>query len=184
YQTTASSPFTDTGAAGTASGTLGGAAVSTSTGADSSNAFRVQNNAGTMTVLDVDTTNQRLGVNAPAPSSLFQLNQSNLAPRTVSNTGAAVTGVGTTFFSTFQPGDTFTLTVTGGVCTISEITPDLNLTCTAAPSGSASGSTYSFTQQTRLAVLDNGKSIHSGTLIVTNPASGRTYSLRNDPATN
>ncbi|HKX24595.1 MAG TPA: hypothetical protein VJM46_05125, partial [Candidatus Saccharimonadales bacterium] len=113
------------------------------------------------------------------------IKQSGLVPGTVSNSAASatVTGASTTFLSTFQQGDTFTITSSGNSCTISQIASDTSLTCTATLAGSSSGSTYSYTAQSRLSVIDNGQIKLGGNLLVSNPSVADQYSLRVNPTT-
>ncbi|HEX3082592.1 MAG TPA: hypothetical protein VHQ86_05045, partial [Candidatus Saccharimonadia bacterium] len=188
YQTTASSPFTDTGAAGTSSNLVGSASVTGSDSADSSAAFRIQNNAGSASVLNVDTLNQRVGINTSGPSGALQVYQSNFTPGNVNTTnGVATVAAGsqaTTFTSTFQPGDTFTITASGNTCTILSIQDDSNLTCTANLTSTQTNSAYSFTPQARLTVKDNGQANFAGALLITNPGSASTYSIKNDSTDN
>ncbi len=166
------------------SGTNGSALLQNTT--DSATALRIQNAAGTATIFNVDTSNQRAGINTAAPGSTFQVNQSSLAPGTVSNSAssASVTGTSTTFFSTFQRGDTFTITSSGNTCTVLSIASDTALTCTAALAGSSSGSTYSFTQQARATVGDNGTTNLNGTLIISSPTANNQFTFRNDTSDN
>jgi hypothetical protein len=89
--------------------------------------------------------------------------QGTTAPGTVSVSGTAVTGVGTTFTSTFLPGDTITVTTTSGSETkaITTITSDTVLV-TAAFAGTASaGTAYTLVGGTRLQVLGNGVTVSS-----------------------
>ncbi len=132
-------------------------------------AFQVQD-SNANPVVNVDTTNQRLGLNTNAPSGLLQVNQGTLAPGTVTNSAssAAVTGSSTTFTTTFTPGDAFTITSSGNTCTILSITDNTHLTCAAALSGSSSGSAYTLGNSARLTVLQNG-SVGIGTSSPTNP---------------
>jgi fibronectin-binding autotransporter adhesin len=148
-------------------------------------ALQVQNAAGN-TVFDTDTTNQRVGINTAAPGSLLHVGQSNLTPGTVTNSAssASVTGTSTTFTTSFQPGDTFTITSSGNTCIVQEVVNDTSLTCTATLAGSSSGSAYSFTQQTRLKVADSGTTTVAGNLYVTNPNSARMFGIFNDPSDN
>ncbi len=105
-------------------------------------------------------------------------------PGTVTNSSSSanVTGTSTTFLSTFQPGDTFTITSSGNTCIVKQITSNTALVCTANLAGSSSGSAYSFTQQTRLSVTDAGRTTAVGALYVSNPGASDQYSLRVDPA--
>lgn len=157
---------------------------SQSTQANAVDAFAVQNTSGN-SVVDVDTINQRLGINTSAPTSLLQVNQSTLAPGTVTNSASstAVTGTSTTFLSTFQPGDTFTITSTSNTCTIAQITSDTALVCTTALAGAATGSAYSFTQQVRLSVTNAGVTNHAGVLAVTNPAVPNLFTVKTSAST-
>ncbi len=120
-------------------------------------AFQVQD-TNANAVVNVDTTNQRLGVNTAAPSGLFQVSQGTITAGTVSNSAssAAVTGTSTTFTTTFTPGDSFTITSSGNTCTILSITDNTHLTCTASLSGTSSGSAYTLGNAARVTVAQNG----------------------------
>jgi len=171
------------GARGT-SGTSGSVIVKAN-GVDTTAAFSVQNAGATATVLDVDTTNQRVGINTAAPGSLLQANQASLTPGTVSNSASSanVTGSSTTFLTTFGPGDTFTITSSGNTCIVKQVTSDTALVCTVALASLSSASAYSFTQQARLTVSNSGKTIVNGPLFVTNPAVPENFAAWTDPAT-
>ncbi len=166
----------------TNSGAAGGVLVKNS--ADSTAAFQVQMAGSTSAVFTVDSSNRRLGVNTATPGSLLDVYQNPTAPGTVSNSASSanVTGSSTTFLTTFQPGDTFTITSSSNTCTVQQITSDTALVCRSTLASSSSGSAYSFTQQSRLSVADNGRAILSGMLTVTNPYAGRQLNLRVDPA--
>lgn len=147
--------------------------------------FQVQNVAATNTALDVDALNGRVGINTSSPTTMLQANQSALSSGTVSNSagGTTVTGSGTSFLSKFQAGDTLTITSTGNTCTIQQINSDTSLVCTATLASLSSGSAYSFTQQTRLSVADNGLTTVGGTLSVSNPGVNDQYSIRVNTST-
>jgi len=164
-----------------------GGAVVLRNSTNTTTALQVQTADGTNSVLDVDTTNQRVGVNTAAPASLLQVNQNNLTPGTVTNlaSSANVTGTGTTFLTTFQPGDTFTVTSSGDSCVVQQITSDTALVCRAALTNAATGSAYSFTQTERFSVANNSTTNLPGTVILSNPynTSAR-FSFRSDELTN
>lgn len=150
---------------------------------DANNLNVVVNNTPVMSL----TTNQHVGINTTAPESLLHVKQSNLAPGTVSNSAgsATVTGSGTTFLTTFQPGDTFTVVSTGDSCVVRQTLSDTNLVCSAVLANASAGSAYSFTQQTRFAAADNGTTSLPGTVILSNPYGSSTrFSMRSDGATN
>ncbi len=136
---------------------------------NSTAAVQIQDSSGNP-IANVDTTNQRLGVNTSSPSGVLQVNQGTLAPGTVTNSAssASVTGSSTTFTSTFTPGDSFTITSSGNTCTVLSITSDTALTCTATLAGSSSGSAYTLGNSARLTVLKNGN-VGIGTNAPTNP---------------
>src|SRR5262249_49732406 len=77
---------------------------------NSTSAFQVQN-ASSDAIFNVDTTNQRVGVNTSSPSYDFQVNSGTLTTGTVSNSSSSanVTGSGTSFTFLFAVGDTFTI---------------------------------------------------------------------------
>lgn len=149
---------------------------------NSVSAFRVQNSTASA-ILDVDSLNQRIGVNTATPSALVEIKQNNLAPGTVTNLAASatVTGTGTTFLSSFQPGDVFTVTSTSDVCTVQQVTSDTALVCTGNLVSAATDSAYSFTQRARLAVSNSGVTTAGGPLMVSNPT-GSLFSFQNDPS--
>ncbi len=149
-------------------------------GTATSTAFQVQNVAGTSTFFDVDAASGRVGINTSSPASMLQANQSNFTPGTVSNSasGTTVTGSSTTFLTSFQPGDTFTITSSSNTCTVKQVLSDTSLVCVSALASSSSGSAYSFTQQTRLSVTDSGNTTVAGTLSVSNPGVSDQYSIR------
>jgi hypothetical protein len=128
----------------------------------------------------------QFGLNTATPSSTFQVNQAYLVSGTVSNSaaGTTVTGSGTAFLSTFQPGDNFTITSSGNVCTVKQITSNTSLVCVSSLASASSGSAYSYTQQTRLSTYDNGHTEVGGTLYVNNPGVADQYSVRVDTADN
>lgn len=164
-----------------------GGAVLFQNSTNSTTAMQVQTAGGTGTVLGIDTTNQRVGINTAAPSWLVQANQNNLTPGTVSNaaSSANVTGTGTTFLTTFQPGDTFAITSSTNSCTVLQITSDTALVCRSALAGASSGSAYSFTQQERFSVANSGTTTLPGTVILSNPLSASArFSFRSDEDTN
>ncbi|HVI69356.1 MAG TPA: choice-of-anchor R domain-containing protein [Magnetospirillaceae bacterium] len=133
------------------------------------------------------TTDYHVGVNTTTPTSLLQVNQHSTAPGTVSNGAAstAVTGTATTFLTTFQPGDTFTITSSGNNCVVQQILTNTSLICRTALASATSGSAYSFTSQTRFAVADNGTASLPGTVILSNPyGSSARFSIRSDDTTN
>ncbi len=128
---------------------------------DSATGFLVKSASGSLnaSVFDVDTLNQRIGVNTNAPSDTFQINQGTTAlPGTVSNSASSpnVTGSATTFTTSFLVGDTFTVTSTTNTCTILSITDNTHLVCTGNLSTLSSNSAYTMGNIGRIGVLANG----------------------------
>lgn len=128
-----------------------------------------------------------LSVAPPGGTDLLEVTQTSYAAGTVTNLAASatVTGTNTTFTSTFQPGDTFTITSTTNTCTILQIISDTSLVCTANLANASAGSAYSFTPQNRWSVASNGTASIPGTVILSNPSSTAAhFSFRSDEATN
>ena len=91
-------------------------------------------------------------------TGLFNVNQNTIGNGTVSNTagGTTVTGVNTTFTTTFKVGDTITIpAITGQTVTISAITSDTLMT-TAAITAANTAVSYALVGGQRLTVLGNG----------------------------
>jgi hypothetical protein len=140
----------------TGNGTPG--SVITKPQSDVAGAFQVQNAAGTISVLSVNTALQRASINTTSPQGILDVYQATLTVGTVSNSAASanVTGTSTLFLSNFAIGDVFTITSTGNSCTIQTITDDTHIVCTATLAGTSSGSAYTVTQSSRFNVWNNG----------------------------
>jgi hypothetical protein len=143
-------------------GSNGGVLVKPVSGGDYASAFLVQNAAGTASIFDVDTANQRIGINTSSPSTALQFNQGTVAlPGTASapGGGTTLTGSGTSFLSTLLVGDVLTITAGSQSCTIASITSNTVLDCSSNLSSTSGATSYSLTSSnpTRLVVLQNGK---------------------------
>jgi hypothetical protein len=119
YQTSTTSPFTDTGAAGTAANaptrsSVAQVGIGTNTpsanldvrgtalfknAADSTAAFQIQNAAGTSNLFVADTSNSRIGIGTSAPTDLFSVSPVYYNTGTASQSGTTITGSGTTWTS-------------------------------------------------------------------------------------
>jgi hypothetical protein len=122
---------------------------------------KYSNNQLLFSVSDSDGTaylKGRVGIGTATPASMFDVTQPTAGVGTVSVSGTAVTGVGTTFSTTFKVGDTITVTTTSGSETkaIATITSDTVLVTAAFAGTAAAGTAYTLVGGARFNVLGNG----------------------------
>lgn len=122
---------------------------------DAVEGFQVLDTDGGTPILNVDTTNGRLGIGTAAPAGLLQVTQATTGTGTVATNGTTtLTGTSTQFLNTFKVGDT--ITVSGEtIRTIATIASNTSLTVTVAFSTTASSLSYTLTGGDRLTVLGN-----------------------------
>lgn len=103
-----------------------------------------------------DATNSYLGINTDAPEGALNVCRLVLPPGTIDSTSGspAIVGTGTTFTSTFKPGDS--ISFEGSTYTVLSITTDTDLTLTTNASVNSTEVGYSTTEASILNVLPNG----------------------------